>query len=55
MENKVAVVTEKLSEVIDNPLECWIMGAIGVLMTYLIGYAIYKNLIPLIKKMKKGK
>ena len=25
MENKVAVVTEKLSEAINNPLECWIM------------------------------
>ena len=55
MENKVAVVTEKLSEAINNPIECWIMGAIGVLMAYLIGYAIYKNFMLLIKKMKKGK
>jgi len=55
MENKVAVVTEKLSEAVNNPLECWIMGAIGVLMAYLIGYAIYKNFMLLIKKMKKGK
>ena len=55
MENKVVVVTEKLSEAINNPLECWIMGAIGVLMAYLIGYAIYKNFMLLIKKMKKGK
>tara|TARA_R110000744_G_scaffold361660_2_gene469459 strand:+ start:132 stop:299 length:168 start_codon:yes stop_codon:yes gene_type:complete len=55
MENKVAVVTEKLSEAVNNPLECWIMGAIGVLVAYLIGYTIYKNFIPLIKKMKKGK
>ena len=55
MENKVAVVTEKLSEAINNPLECWIMGAIGVLVAYLIGYIVYKNFMLLIKKMKKGK
>jgi len=55
MENKVAVVTEKLSEAVNNPLECWIMGAIGVLMAYLIGYVVYKNFMSFIKKMKKGK